>query len=78
MRVEPAPRADAVAGARGVLDSSVLATALVSPRGHGNALLQQARLHRFQLVVSAHVLAEVRATVGQGPQRVNNVGGNYI
>lgn len=45
---------------RGVLDSSLLATALVSPRGPGNALLDAARLDRYHLVVSPSILAEVR------------------
>jgi putative PIN family toxin of toxin-antitoxin system len=52
-----------VAEARGILDSSLLASALVSPHGPGNALLSAARLDRFQLVVSPDILDEVRRTL---------------
>ena len=48
---------------RGVLDSNLIATALVSPHGPGNALLNAARLDRFQLVVSAEILEEVHRTL---------------
>lgn len=49
-----------MAEVRGVLDSSLLATALVSSRGPGNALLDAARLDRFVLIVSPEILEEVR------------------
>lgn len=52
-----------MAEARGVLDSNLLATALVSPHGPGNALLNAARLDRFRLVVSPEMLAEVRSAL---------------
>jgi putative PIN family toxin of toxin-antitoxin system len=45
---------------RGVLDANLLASGLVSPNGPGNALIAEARLGRFELVVSPHLLAEVR------------------
>ena len=52
-----------MAEARGILDSSLLATALVSPHGPGNALVSAARLDRFQLIVSPDILEEVRRTL---------------
>jgi putative PIN family toxin of toxin-antitoxin system len=52
-----------VADARGVLDSNLLASALVSPHGPGNALVNAARLDRFQLVVSPDLVDEVRRTL---------------
>lgn len=52
-----------MAEVRGVLDSSLLATALVSSRGPGNALLHAARLDGFDLVVSPEILDEVRRTL---------------
>jgi putative PIN family toxin of toxin-antitoxin system len=48
---------------RGVLDSNLLATALVSPNGPGNALVHAARIGRFELLVSSYLLREVRETL---------------
>lgn len=52
-----------MAETKGVLDSSVLIPALLSPEGPGTALLNAARLDRFQLVVSSDILDEVRRSL---------------
>jgi putative PIN family toxin of toxin-antitoxin system len=50
-------------GPRGVLDTNLIATGLVSTRGPGSALITAARIGRFELVVSGYLIDEVRDTL---------------